>query len=373
MKFLIFNTDYQSFIRYLYAQNPGLESRDFDEQYRIRMDSLFGTADFYSTNLRKLGHEAWDVIANIEPMQKQWAREHGVDVENSTRWRLRLRRGVVPWLYHTHNQDWLYEILEAQVKAYRPDVLYCMCIETIGSDFLRNVKGYYRLAVGQHAATPLKTDISEYDLVLSSLPNQVDHFRRQGIKSELLLLGFEPRVLEKTKYNDKQFEIAFVGGLGGIHQNTTETIELLTQLFDFAVWGYGIKNLTEQSPVRKCFRGSLWGLEMYQVIRDSKIVFNRHSTLADLHFANNMRLYETTGVGTLLLTDYKQNLADMFEPGKEVIVYRDAEECAELAGYYLKHDDEREAIAYAGQQRTLKDHTYYKRMQDLVEIVRKYL
>jgi spore maturation protein CgeB len=86
-----------------------------------------------------------------------------------------------------------------------------------------------------------------------------------------------------------------------------------------------------------------------------------------------MRLYEATGVGTFLLTDHKRNLADLFEPGREVVAYRDADECVELAGYYLTHDEEREAIARAGQQRTLREHTWYHRMQELVDIVRCYL
>ena len=41
------------------------------------------------------------------------------------------------------------------------------------------------------------------------------------------------------------------------------------------------------------------------------------------------RLFEATGVGTLLVTDWKKNLHEMFEPGKEVIVYHSPEECAE--------------------------------------------
>jgi len=372
MRFLIINTDYSIYIQSFYTQNPCLESRGYKEQFKARMDSLFGTADFYSANLRKLGHEAWDIIANIEPAQKQWAREHGIDVKNSTKWRLRLRRGIVPWLYRGRNQDWLYKILEAQVKAYRPDVLYSMCIETIGSNFLRNVKGYYRLAVGQHAA-PLPThDISEYDLMLSSLPNQVDYFRKQRMKAEIFRLGFEPKILKNLSAGRKRFDIVFVGGLGGPHQKGTQTVELLCKRHNLKVWGFGIERLPGNSPIRKVYMGPVWGGEMYQVLHDARIVFNRHIDVAE-NYANNMRLYETTGVGTLLLTDYKQNLADMFEPGKEVIAYRDADECAELAGYYLDHDDEREAIARAGQKRTLKDHTYYHRMQELVEIVRKYL
>jgi spore maturation protein CgeB len=90
-------------------------------------------------------------------------------------------------------------------------------------------------------------------------------------------------------------------------------------------------------------------------------------------YANNCRLFEATGVGTLLVTDWKKNLHEMFEPGKEVVSYHTPEECIEKIQYYLEHEDEREEIARAGQQRTLRDHTYYQRMQELVDIVQKYL
>ena len=73
------------------------------------------------------------------------------------------------------------------------------------------------------------------------------------------------------------------------------------------------------------------------------------------------------------ITDWKKNLHEMFEPGKEVVAYRTPEECVEMVKYYLDHDDERQAIARAGQQRTLRDHTFHQRMQELVDIVQRYL
>lgn len=372
MKFLILNTDYPKFLQWLYAQHPGLENQPYEEQMRVRMESFYGTADFYSSNLQKLGHQAWDIIVNLEPTQKQWAKEHGVSYFSSTEWRLRFRKGIMPWLYRESSKAWLYTILEAQIKAYRPDILYSMAIETIGSDFLRSVKGYYRLAIGQHAA-PLPThDISEYDLMLSSLPNQVDYFPKQGMASELFRLGFEPKILSRLSTNEKRFDIVFVGGLGGPHQQGTQALELLCRQYNIKVWGYGIEKVPMDSPIHTVYVGPVWGLEMYQILRDAKIVFNRHINISG-DYANNMRLYEATGVGTLLVTDHKQNLVDLFEPGREVIAYHNAEECAELIQYYLNHDDEREAIARAGQQRTLLEHTYYQRMQELVDIVRKYL
>ena len=65
------------------------------------------------------------------------------------------------------------------------------------------------------------------------------------------------------------------------------------------------------------------------------------------------------------------NPREMFEPGKEVIAYRSPEECVELVQYYLDHEEERVAVAAAGQRRTLRDHTYHQRMQELVSLVQK--
>jgi spore maturation protein CgeB len=75
----------------------------------------------------------------------------------------------------------------------------------------------------------------------------------------------------------------------------------------------------------------------------------------------------------MLLTDWKTNLHEVFEIGKEVAAYRSTRECVELVNYYLANDKEREAIARAGQQRTLSEHSYYHRMQELTEILVRYL
>ena len=85
--------------------------------------------------------------------------------------------------------------------------------------------------------------------------------------------------------------------------------------------------------------------------------------------ADNMRLYEATGVGTMLLTDARDNLAELFEPGREVVTDADEDDLVERIRHYLAHDDERRAIARAGQERTLREHTYAVRMGELVSIL----
>ena len=50
---------------------------------------------------------------------------------------------------------------------------------------------------------------------------------------------------------------------------------------------------------------------MYNILSRTKISFNRHINVAENN-ANNMRLYEATGMGSLLLTDKKDNLMKTF-------------------------------------------------------------
>jgi len=111
---------------------------------------------------------------------------------------------------------------------------------------------------------------------------------------------------------------------------------------------------------------------MYDVLFKSRITLNSHVDVAQ-GYAGNIRLFEATGSGALLITDWKKNLHEMFEAGTEILAYRSPDECRDLVEYYLSHDAERQAIAGAGQRRTLREHTYYQRMQELVDIIGKYM
>jgi spore maturation protein CgeB len=82
-----------------------------------------------------------------------------------------------------------------------------------------------------------------------------------------------------------------------------------------------------------------------------------------------MRLYEATGAGALLVTEAAGNLPDLFEPGREVVTYDGADQLVERIQHYLRHDDERRAIAAAGQRRTLTEHTYPRRAARLAELL----
>ena len=113
-------------------------------------------------------------------------------------------------------------------------------------------------------------------------------------------------------------------------------------------------------------------MKMYRTLRRSRITLNRHIGIAG-PYANNMRLFEATGVGSLLVTDLKTNIRDYFEPGVEVLTYDSMTEAADMCRWAIDNPDDARRIATAGQARTLRDHTYDQCMIKLDAILRRYL
>ena len=141
---------------------------------------------------------------------------------------------------------------------------------------------------------------------------------------------------------------------------------------DIDFFGYGADELDKNSPILPRHHGEVWGLAMYRALLSSRITINRHIDVAE-NYANNMRLYEATGCGALLITDAKDNLSELFEVDKEIVAYKTVDDLVSLIQYYTEHDQQREIIAAAGQQRTLNEHTYENRMRTLVDIVNNYI
>jgi spore maturation protein CgeB len=394
MRFLIVGSRYLSHLDNFYARHPNYARLSYRDAWQLLMDDGTDVGDSYSRHLRKLGHEAEEIILNDEILQKRWAEENGMGayeglaqrpggtnpIARSSRLLLKsagplgqkfldlIRR---PFQRLAH--PWTYEILAAQIEKARPDILLNHVMWALDKDFLDRVRPYLRLIVGQHASPlPPFVPYSSYDLILSSLPNLVRFFRSRGVKSEYLRLGFEPSLLDRLGTQPIVYPVSFVGGFSAHHSSGTKLLEEVASMVPVDFWGFGAEALDRSSSIRRRFHGEAWGMEMYRILARSKIALNRHIGVAE-NYANNMRLYEVTGVGTLLVTDMKDNLNDLFQVGKEVVAYHNPTECIQLVKYYLEHDDERRTIAAAGQQRTLRDHTYGNRMEELVEILGKYM
>ena len=83
------------------------------------------------------------------------------------------------------------------------------------------------------------------------------------------------------------------------------------------------------------------------------------TSMADFGFSPPTRVFEVSGAGTCMLCDDWPGIDDCFEPGKEILVIRTAQDVVDALG---THDDAaRRAIGSAFHQRGLQDHTYLQR------------
>jgi spore maturation protein CgeB len=77
------------------------------------------------------------------------------------------------------------------------------------------------------------------------------------------------------------------------------------------------------------------------------------------------RTFEVPGCGGFLLTEEVENLEEYYQPGVEIAIYRDQNDLRNKVKYYLDHEIERAAIAMAGYERTIRDHTYQRRFENI--------
>ena len=115
----------------------------------------------------------------------------------------------------------------------------------------------------------------------------------------------------------------------------------------------------------------LFGKDMLNIIKKSKILINKH--IEDTEYAGNMRLFEATGSGSMLITDYKKDLENLFVVDEEIIVFNNNDELFDLINYYLKNDEIRLKIAKNGYKKTFDVHNYHNRVKKLDKFIKSKL
>lgn len=57
--------------------------------------------------------------------------------------------------------------------------------------------------------------------------------------------------------------------------------------------------------------------------------------------AVNQRVFDVPAAGAFVLTDWREQMDELFEPGKEIVCYREPGEVPELIRWWLAHPDAR--------------------------------
>ena len=121
------------------------------------------------------------------------------------------------------------------------------------------------------------------------------------------------------------------------------------------------------SPIRRYFSpGCVRNEEIAGYYAAATMVVNVHRTDPDAE-SLNPRCYEVPACGTLLVTDGRRELGQVFRPGS-VATFTDAASLHETMRYYLDHAEAR-ADAIAQAQVDIRPHTFDRRAQQVMEVL----
>lgn len=364
MKIIYFVTYYAPYLNTFLERNPDFSLVTYEKQMASIIGDYFGVFGSYVKYAKRMGVDAHLIVANCAPMQKQWARENGFIYDET--------KGI--------NQ-----IAIEQIKKIGPDVFYIGSMFEYYGEFLDTIKPYCKKIVGWIACPiPKSLKLTQLNLILSSVPQMVSEFRYQGINSELLPAAFDSEIIISLPTNIKQdIDFSFVGGISKAHKKRMDMVRNLAKYTPIQLFGYGyqtyplwkfrLKQLALPNSIEAHYKGEAWGLDMYRTLLRSRITFNAHIDMA-LGNRVNMRMYEATGMGTLLLTDKSDHSdIDYFVDGKEIVTYTSVQEAIEKVNYYLEHETERNVIAKAGQKRTLEQYNFGNNINIMLSYFNKYL
>ena len=393
---------YKSYLEYYYKKNPDIKNLDYNEQYKDLMNQGYGYSDYFHRHFVKHDVEGWEIVYNATPLQRAWAKEH-----NS----VRIGESL---------------ILE-QLMNFKPDVVFFQDSISFSPNLISSIRKEVksvRQIIGM-CCSPISPEIlgnyKLFDYMLGCSPYFNLLFDKAGLKNYEFYHCFENNVLKSLPpKNEKREDLIFIGSFiegkefhternqiiselvqdekiklkifGNINTDSSKVVILKQMIFGLVTFLKLLKlnNLLKRIPVVKKFAmmnkkpvqsnfsknfiskvntTPIFGFEMYNHLQSAKIGFNMHAGIAG-EYAANVRMFEVTGVGSLLLTDHKKNITKLFEPDKEIVTYNSISECIEKVNWLLANPEKLNEIAIAGQRRTLRDHSVEKRVDYLNDIIK---
>ena len=277
----------------------------------------------------------------------------------------------------------------ARILSFSPDCILAIKCDELCPGTVENIKRKFKVPIvnwwiDDPGLIDVSTKISSaYDIFFTNDPDSLEIHNSNGCqRPRFLSFGCFPELHRSLKLCSQEIskygsDIIFVGVL------TKKRADILESLagFNIQIWSRKMifdynpqKNIIEQkkiskeSPLRDLIIGrEAWGEELIKIYNSTKIILNIHN-----HGRSdpNMRVFEATACGGLLLTEARRCLGDFFDTNKEILTFKDKKELKEKIEYYLAHQEKGREIALAGQRRVLSNHTYEDRMKEMIEQIK---
>jgi spore maturation protein CgeB len=217
--------------------------------------------------------------------------------------------------------------------------------------------------------------LPHYDAVLAYRHVNLGEYRAAGARRVHLLRSWfmpersHPVELSAADHERYDCDVVFVG-----HYEEDGRLEALDRVVEAGFrlrlfgpdWGWHgpiakSRSLGHLKPVRL-----VWGEEYNKALCGAKVALCFLSRLNRDTYTR--RCFEIPATGTLMLSEYTDDLASLYTPGVEADYFRDPDELVAKLELYVGDDARRRAVAAAGQKRVWADgHDAVSRMRELLD------
>lgn len=367
---------YQNYLDKYYKENVELSNKTFIEQRQELIYDGFPWIFSWSTNIGNAEVDLFETVHNCVGLQKAWNIGNEEQVYN----------------------DWQIEIVVKQIEIFKPDICVLYPPELFTEQVILRIKDVLKgktIFVGYDGMNRMNIDIYKpYDLIITCSDYISEYYKLLSKSTYTLNFCFDDTIISKISIANKpKFDLGFSGSIySNVHDYRYQLLKYLTRYLNVEIRSeFGneidysllakrqlkrllknrdISNYLALWRISKANTGPIFGLEMFQFLHNSKISLNMHGD--HINFAANARLFEITGVGSCMLTDWKENIADIFIPDKEIMTYKSFEEAVDKTKFLLKNNLIREKIAIAGQKKTMERYTYKKSIPELLSFLKTF-
>lgn len=208
----------------------------------------------------------------------------------------------------------------------------------------------------------------------------VYRLRQEGVNAFPLPMAYNPRWFKPLQRIEPYYDVLFVGDLDSpLNSSRPELLKHVARHFRVALLSYKpttIENVehvgSEVNPYR-----------LNRLFHRARIILGS-DRVGDISALNNVpgqyvyyddafylrqRAYLVLGAGRCYMVERHPEIARRFEDEREIVLWDDYDELCHHIDFYLRHEDERQAIGIAGHHRAVSGYTVSHMWQSILEIM----
>ncbi|MEM0133935.1 MAG: glycosyltransferase [Thermoplasmatales archaeon] len=267
---------------------------------------------------------------------------------------------------------WLDGLNKAYYEAarkYNPDLVLSIKGETLSPKTIDSIKDGLGIPVAlwypddpRFFSSLVKYTAPHYDHVFTCSANAIGLYKDLGVQSvHRLPFGCDPYIhnLDSNNLREKRKRTLFIGSFSIARFRFIKN--LINKGVPIDVMGPNWNTLLISNSKGK------FGLDYVRTIQDYSVVLNVHQNPG---YGPNMRTFEVTGSGGLLLSDNAEDIGSFFSIGTDILVYQSTQEAEDSIKSVLSGEIDVEKMSKRAYEKCHEYHTYDVRIREILKLCR---